>query len=201
TNCIFTLLPGSNDYVNNFLQPFLADGQQYTHDEFLNLLTSTLDKQISRLYELGGRKVVFHGLGPLGCIPSQRVKSKKGQCLNRVNEWVLEFNARVQKLISTLNGRFPGAKLMFADTYGDVLDLIEDPTSYGFKISNTSCCNVDTSVGGLCLPNSKMCNNRTDYVFWDAFHPSDAANQILADKFFSRLFPAPSPAPAATLSP
>ncbi|CAL1356846.1 unnamed protein product [Linum trigynum] len=192
---------GSNDYVNNFLQPFLADGQQYTHDEFLNLLTSTLDKQISRLYELGARKVVFHGLGPLGCIPSQRVKSKKGQCLNRVNEWVLEFNARVQKLISTLNGRFPGAKLMFADTYGDVLDLIENPTSYGFKISNTSCCNVDTSVGGLCLPNSKMCNNRTDYVFWDAFHPSDAANQILADKFFSRLFPAPSPAPAATLSP
>ncbi|KAI8536492.1 hypothetical protein RHMOL_Rhmol10G0260900 [Rhododendron molle] len=70
-----------------------------------------------------------------------------------------------------------------------------------FKVSNTSCCNVDTSVGGLCLPNSKLCKNRADYVFWDAFHPSDAANAILAEKFFSTLFPtsnssAPAPAPS-----
>ncbi|CAN0915204.1 GDSL esterase/lipase At5g37690 [Linum grandiflorum] len=180
---------GSNDYVNNFLQPFLADGQEYTHDEFLNLLTSTLDKQLSRLYQLGARKVVFHGLGPLGCIPSQRVKSKTGSCLNRVNEWVLEFNERVKKLVATLNGRYPGSKFVFADTYGDVLDLINNPTSYGFKISNTSCCNVDTSVGGLCMQSANMCKNRKDYVFWDAFHPSDAANQILAEKFFTGLFP------------
>lgn len=69
----------------------------------------------------------------------------------------------------------------------------------GFKVSNTSCCNVDTSLGGLCLPNSKMCTNRNDYVFWDAFHPSDAANAVLADKLFSRLFPQPpslAPAPS-----
>jgi len=37
---------GSNDYVNNFLQPFMADGQQYTHDEFIELLISTLDQQL-----------------------------------------------------------------------------------------------------------------------------------------------------------
>lgn len=36
---------GSNDYVNNYLQPFLADGQQYTHDEFIGLLISTLGEQ------------------------------------------------------------------------------------------------------------------------------------------------------------
>lgn len=37
---------GSNDYVNNFLQPFLADSQQYTHDEFVGLLISTLEQQL-----------------------------------------------------------------------------------------------------------------------------------------------------------
>ncbi|XP_028800514.1 GDSL esterase/lipase At5g37690 [Neltuma alba] len=192
---------GSNDYVNNFLQPFLPDGQQYTHDEFVELLISTLDKQLTRLYELGARKIVFHGLGPLGCIPSQRVKSRNGQCLKRVNEWVSEFNSRVQNLIHTLNRRLPSAKLAFADTYPLVLDLINNPTTYGFKVSNTSCCNVDTSVGGLCLPNSKLCRNRREYVFWDAFHPSDAANVVLADKFFSSFFssaPSAAPAPAPT---
>ena len=43
-NCTFA---GSNDYVNNFLQPFLADGQQYTHDEFVELLISTLHQQLT----------------------------------------------------------------------------------------------------------------------------------------------------------
>ncbi|MBA0553464.1 hypothetical protein Golob_012645 [Gossypium lobatum] len=220
---------GSNDYVNNFLQPFLPDGQQYTHDEFVELLTSTLEQQFSRLYQLGARKILFHGLGPLGCIPSQRVKSKTGQCLKRVNEWMMEFNSKVQKLINSLNKRLPNAQMMFADTYPAVLDLIENPTAYGmayhlsspfcsvplpfsisgkytncefvsgFKVSNTSCCNVDTSIGGLCLPNSKLCSERKDYVFWDAFHPSDAANEVLAQKLLSSLSSsasAPSPSPS-----
>lgn len=38
---------GSNDYVNNFLQPFLADGEQYTHDDFVELLISTLGEQLT----------------------------------------------------------------------------------------------------------------------------------------------------------
>ncbi|XP_059643712.1 GDSL esterase/lipase At5g37690 [Cornus florida] len=190
---------GSNDYVNNFLQPFLADGQQYTHDEFIELLMSTLDQQLTRLYQLGARKMVFHGLGPLGCIPSQRVKSRKGQCLKQVNKWVIQFNSKVQKLINSLNQRLPTAQMAFADTYPAVLDLITNPKAYGFKVSNTSCCNVDTNIGGLCLPNSKMCSNRSEYVFWDAFHPSDAANAVLADRLFSSLFTSP-PAAAPTPS-
>uniref|UniRef100_A0A2P2J5B5 GDSL esterase/lipase At5g37690 n=2 Tax=Rhizophora mucronata TaxID=61149 RepID=A0A2P2J5B5_RHIMU len=122
---------GSNDYVNNFLMPFLADGQQYTHDEFVRLLISKLDNQLSMLYQLGARKIVFYGLGPLGCAPSQRVKSKKGHCLKRVNKWVLEFNSRVQKLMASLTHRFPNAKPIFLDTFPDVLDLITNPTAYG----------------------------------------------------------------------
>ncbi|GFY97561.1 SGNH hydrolase-type esterase superfamily protein [Actinidia rufa] len=179
---------GSNDYVNNFLQPFLADSQQYTHDEFVGLLTATLEQHLVRLYQLGARKMVFHGLGPLGCIPSQRVKSRRGQCLTQVNQWVQKFNSRVQNLIASLNGHLPSSQMSFADTYQAVLDLITNPNTYGFMVSNTSCCKVDTSLGGLCLPNSKLCSNRTEYIFWDAFHPSDAANAILAEKFFSSLF-------------
>lgn len=41
------LIAGSNDYVNNYLQPFLADGQQFTHDEFVELLISTLGEQLA----------------------------------------------------------------------------------------------------------------------------------------------------------
>lgn len=131
--------------------------------------------------------MVLHGLGPLGCIPSQRAKSSRGQCLSQLNLWVQQFNSRVQKLMANLNAHLPSSNLTFADSYEPVLDLIQNPSAYGFKVSNTSCCNVDTKLGGLCLPNSKLCSNRSDYVFWDAFHPSDAANVVLADRFFSNV--------------
>ncbi|KAI7753565.1 hypothetical protein M8C21_002205 [Ambrosia artemisiifolia] len=187
---IYFIGMGSNDYINNYLQPFLPDAQQYTQDEFLAILNSKLAEQFTRLYLLGARKMIFHGLGPLGCIPSQRAKSSRNQCLHQVNEWVIQFNSKVQKLISVLNIKLKNAQLTFADTYKDVLDLVENPSKYGFKVSNTSCCNVDTTVGGLCLSNAKVCKNRKEYVFWDAFHPSDAANAVLADRFFSKMFTA-----------
>ncbi|QCE01172.1 zeta-carotene desaturase [Vigna unguiculata] len=134
---------GSNDYVNNFLQPFLPDGQQYTHEEFTELLISTLDQQLQNLIipeslSTGSTKNSLPWLGPLGCIPSQRVKSKSGQCLKRVNEWILQYNSNVQKLITRLNHRLPNAKFIFADTYPSVLDLINNPSTYGqFDISST----------------------------------------------------------------
>jgi phospholipase/lecithinase/hemolysin len=85
--------------------------------------------------------MVFHGLGPLGCIPSQRVKSKKGQCLKQVNEWIQQFNSKVQKLIIKLNHGLPNAKLIFADTYPLVLDLIDNPSDYGkISILNLTLC-------------------------------------------------------------
>ncbi|KAI3704378.1 hypothetical protein L1987_74596 [Smallanthus sonchifolius] len=43
---------GSNDYINNYLQPFLPDGQQYTPDEFLAVLNLKLAEQFTRLYLL-----------------------------------------------------------------------------------------------------------------------------------------------------
>jgi hypothetical protein len=55
----------------------------------------------------------------------------------------------------------------------------------GFKTSHTSCCDVDTSVGGLCLPTAQLCADRKDFVFWDAYHTSDAANQVIADRLFA----------------
>jgi hypothetical protein len=44
---------------------------------------------------------------------------------------------------------------------------------------------VDTTVGGLCLPTAQLCADRKDFVFWDAYHTSDAANQIIADRLFA----------------
>lgn len=55
----------------------------------------------------------------------------------------------------------------------------------GFTTSHTSCCDVDTSVGGLCLPTADVCDDRSQFVFWDAYHTSDAANQVIAGRLYA----------------
>ena len=71
----------------------------------------------------------------------------------------------------------------------------------GFTTAHTSCCNVDTEVGGLCLPNTRPCSDRSAFVFWDAYHTSDAANQVIADRLFADMVGAGAVVPGNGTSP
>lgn len=54
----------------------------------------------------------------------------------------------------------------------------------GFENANSSCCHIAGRFGGLipCGPPSKVCSDRSKYVFWDPYHPSDAANEVIATR-------------------
>lgn len=60
----------------------------------------------------------------------------------------------------------------------------------GFFETRRACCGtgtVETSL--LCNARSVgTCSNATGYVFWDSFHPSEAANQILAQSLIGQGF-------------
>lgn len=53
----------------------------------------------------------------------------------------------------------------------------------GFFESRRACCGTGTIETSL-LCNTRApgtCSNATGYVFWDSFHPSEAANRVLSD--------------------
>lgn len=54
----------------------------------------------------------------------------------------------------------------------------------GFEIANSACCAVAGKFGGLipCGPKSKVCPDRSKYIFWDPYHPTDATNVIIAKR-------------------
>lgn len=54
----------------------------------------------------------------------------------------------------------------------------------GFDNAFSACCHVAGRFGGLipCGPTSRLCWDRSKYVFWDPYHPSDAANVIIAKR-------------------
>lgn len=52
----------------------------------------------------------------------------------------------------------------------------------GFKYPNKACCGVGRSKGQvMCLPLLPLeCRNRSEYIFWDPYHATDALNAIAA---------------------
>ena len=56
----------------------------------------------------------------------------------------------------------------------------------GFRVTNSGCCGVGRNNGQItCLPLQTPCPNRREYLFWDAFHPTEAGNDIIARRAYS----------------
>ncbi|KAM0921842.1 hypothetical protein ACQ4PT_006574 [Festuca glaucescens] len=134
-----------------------------------------------------------------------------GGCVERLNNDSLAFNTKLQAASEAVKKRRPDLKLVVFDIYNPLLNLVSDPNSAGicnfvFSLSRVcvltsrmmmtdvvvcigffearrACCGtgtIETSV--LCHQGAPgTCANATGYVFWDGFHPTDAANKVLAD--------------------
>ncbi|KAL6991145.1 hypothetical protein U1Q18_009264 [Sarracenia purpurea var. burkii] len=88
----------------------------------------------------------------------------------------------VQEELKTMQSRLEslGAKIAYFDLYNPFLDMVQNPTKYGFNVVNRGCCGsglLETSF--LCNPLSKVCPDRSKYVFWDSMHPTEAASYII----------------------
>ncbi|KAM6561446.1 hypothetical protein CsatA_030685 [Cannabis sativa] len=185
-SCIFFVGMGSNDYLNNYLMPNYPTRNQYNAQQFADLLVQQYSQQLTRLYNLGARKVVIVGLGLMGCIPSILAQSPSGSCSTEVNQLVMPFNANVKIMINNLNTNLPGSKFIYVDTAHMFQDLLANSTSYGFSVINRGCCGIGRNRGQItCLPLQTPCPNRQEYIFWDAFHPTSAVNIIMGKKAFN----------------
>ncbi|KAL6190854.1 hypothetical protein ACLB2K_037248 [Fragaria x ananassa] len=185
---LFSVTIGSNDFLNNYLAPVISEAERklIPPETFVGILIARLGLQITRLYNLGARKIVVANVGPIGCVPYQRDINNvpaPDSCAEFSNQLARSYNAKLKILVATLNEDLPGAKFVYADVYSIVEDIIENYTSYGFENANSACCRVAGRYGGLipCGPQlSMVCEDRSKYVFWDAYHPSDASNIIIA---------------------
>lgn len=184
---VYLIAIGSNDYIDNYLLSLrVLNVQQKTPLLFAGLLVTSLRRQLQRIHQIGARKILFFGVAPVGCIPFLRRKNG-GPCLEDLNAQAKKFNVALKKLLQDLNSELPGVNFTYADSYNVAMEPIKNPRKYGFDVSDTPCCSLDTIFGQFCFPNSKLCADRSKYVFWDAFHPTDAANVVFAEMLLSNL--------------
>ncbi|MBA0730439.1 hypothetical protein Golax_025787 [Gossypium laxum] len=184
--CIFFVGMGSNDYLNNYLMPNFPTRNQYDGQQYADLLVQKYNQQLRALYNLGARKFVLAGLGRMGCIPSILAQSTAGSCSEEVNQLVLPFNANVKTMMNSLNANLPGARFTYVDIAHLFEDIVANARTYGFSVVNRGCCGIGRNRGQItCLPFQTPCENRDEYVFWDAFHPTEKVNIIMARKAFN----------------
>ncbi|KAK6913680.1 GDSL lipase/esterase [Dillenia turbinata] len=187
-SALFSVTMGSNDFINNYLTPVLSTVEQklVSPESFVGSMISKYRLQLTRLYDMGARKIVVANVGPIGCIPYQREinPSAGANCAPFPNELAQLFNAELKDLIAELSANLDGSSFVYADVYHIVDDIIRNYVSYGFENENSSCCYLTGKFGGLipCGPPSKVCCDRSKYVFWDPYHPTDATNVIIAKR-------------------
>ncbi|XP_042483385.1 GDSL esterase/lipase At1g33811 [Macadamia integrifolia] len=189
SRCIFYSGLGSNDYLNNYFMPDLyTTSRDFTPKSYATSLLQDYSSQLTELYQLGARKVVVTAVGQIGCIPYELAryngngKENSSSCNESINNAIILFNSGLQKLVDHFNkGKFPGARFIYVNLFESSKRLITNAASYGFEVLDKGCCGLGKNNGLLtCLPLQQPCDDRTKYVFWDAFHPTEAANNILA---------------------
>ncbi|XP_039123534.1 GDSL esterase/lipase At5g33370-like [Dioscorea cayenensis subsp. rotundata] len=179
---------GGNDFVNNYyLIPFSPRSREFSLPDYVHFLISEYKKILEKIYELGGRRVIVTGTGPLGCVPAELAeKSLTGECDVELQRAANLFNPQLVKLIHQLNQQFGSDVFIAANAKAMHMDFVSNPRAYGFVTSKYACCGQGPYNGlGLCTMASNLCPNRDLYAFWDAYHPTQKANRIIVNQILN----------------
>nr|KAJ0209788.1 hypothetical protein LSAT_V11C400175730 [Lactuca sativa] len=191
--CIYLVNIGSNDYINNYLQPtYYTTSHIYTTVKYAKVLVRQYSITTKgtcfytffrTLYDLGGRKIVVFGLGPIGCTPAEisNFGIDGESCVEAINDAVKQFNGNLRSLVDKLNLNNPDAKFIFINLTSIAL---QQP---GLGLSNGPCCEV--RADGQCIKNTHICPVRALSIYYDGFHPTEIANTIIATTSFYSVSP------------
>ena len=109
-------------------------------------------------------------------------------CLNvaSISGLLISCHLHISKtLVSLLNSPPINLNILYSIT-----NLSFFVMKLGFSVVDKGCCGVGRNNGQItCLPYQTPCQNRTNYLFWDAFHPTESANLMYARKMYGSTSP------------
>ncbi|KAG6648416.1 GDSL esterase/lipase EXL1-like isoform X2 [Carya illinoinensis] len=164
----------------------------YDVPSYTDLMVDQAANFLKEIYELGARRIGVLGAPPIGCVPSQRTLAGGilRQCSERHNQAAKLFNTKLSSTLDSLNSSLDNSRIVYIDAYNSLLDLIENPQKYGFEFVDKGCCGTgDIEVAVLCNQASATCTNASNYVFWDSYHPTEAAYKTLIDQILKKYLP------------
>ncbi|KAM7470962.1 hypothetical protein LguiA_009145 [Lonicera macranthoides] len=173
---IFCISIGSNDIFGYFL-----NNSTIPKEQFIGALITAYESYIKALYDLGARKFGIISVPPIGCCPSQRVFNATGGCLDVLNDFAISFHSALDTLLYNISSELHEFKYSLGNTYEMTINVIQNPAPFNFKNVETACCGSGILNGEHpCIPTANLCENRNEYLFWDLYHPTQAASKLAA---------------------
>ncbi|MCO5583188.1 hypothetical protein L7F22_037096 [Adiantum nelumboides] len=188
---LFLVWIGSNDYLANYYSNPLGRSfaqKRYTAIEFREKLLSLYRENILRLYNMGARKFAMISIPPIGCTPAILLlfsRANNMTCIDFINEEIKEFNLLLLKMSKEFQSAYQSAHVTYLNSYDQSLKVIQDPKAFGFIDSLKPCCALGP-YGGLPICSASInsvCDDASQYVYWDFAHPTERAVSLTADWF------------------
>lgn len=160
---IYFLFIGINDY-NNYTNGNITS--QFAAPDFADFLLDKLSKNyIQKIYDLGARKFVVHGISR--CSPDQH----DDNCISRY--YLDKLPAKLASLQKTL----PGSFFTIYDTYAVEKNMADNHEKYGIT-NYVDPCYVHTT--------NTVCPDRTKYHFFDRWkHQTELSCKIAMEGCFN----------------
>ncbi|XP_057416533.1 GDSL esterase/lipase At5g55050-like [Lotus japonicus] len=184
SKALFLISVGSNDildYTHGYSSVF-----QFGKEEHLAVLQHNYYLHIKKLYELGARKFGILSVPPIGCYPAA-TSTNEENCVKSLNEFAVAFYKATHALMQKLSSELGNFEYSLGNTYAMTTTMLKDPLAFGMKDTKSACCGFGRLNGwGPCVEafHTNVCVNRTDYLFWDWFNPTEKASELVAKTLF-----------------
>ena len=177
-HAVYILSTGSNDLY-------------YGSQKSLHLLkmadqaVDTIKCEAKKLIDLGANTVVLSSITDMGLTPSFR---HYGNLVMRggSNAYMLRFNQNIREAVKELQQ--PNIQVMLADLYKYSEDIYKSAKRHGIKNTTDACLQGFSKTEKQHGVKKHKCDNPDEYLYWDLFHPTNRAHQLLAQAVKSDLF-------------
>ncbi|KAI3684125.1 hypothetical protein L6452_33344 [Arctium lappa] len=186
SDAVYLFSCGGNDYLSpvgnndSILYP-------YTHQQYVQMVIGNLTDVIKGLHEKGGRKFGIVSIPPLGCWPSIRAGRVDNSCNEEIEMISSLHNEELSKKFQELEKQLEGFIYSKYDLSTAISNRMKNPTRYGFKVGDCACCGsgpfggIYSCGGKRGIPEFDLCDNASDYFFFDSNHPNEVASRQFAE--------------------
>uniref|UniRef100_A0A8R7QVF0 GDSL esterase/lipase n=1 Tax=Triticum urartu TaxID=4572 RepID=A0A8R7QVF0_TRIUA len=128
---------GGNDYNAMLFGNYNTD-QAST---YAPQIVDTIGAGVEKLVAMGAVDVVVPGVLPIGCFPiyltiygtSSAADYDALGCLKKFNDLSTYHNSLLQAKVTSLQAKYKSARIMYADFYAGVYDMVRSPSKYGTR--------------------------------------------------------------------
>ncbi len=158
-----------NDLSNGLFIIFIGGNDLLDNESTPEEIQINIDMAIENLYNAGARTFLLLKLPDLTRLPGESL----GDTTLRNN--VIDLNMRLEALQQNLPQEIP-VRIYLYDSFSLYEEIVADPMSFGFN-----------NITDPCLVGSTPCTFPSEYLWWDAVHPTTASHEILGNRVYDFL--------------